>query len=401
MTGPISIPLTMTAAGAQPTPVETLRSDLVATVTANDPDFTANLPGSLVEDLVSTATGVMAQMDQSRVDAVNSLTPYGANAAVLAQLGVMFGLPQGTPTNAQVLVEFSGSAGYVIAAGFVVSDGTNQYVVQDGTVIPASGPSPQVLAVATQAGSFAIPAASVTQVVTSVPSGYTVTVTNPQAGTPSAGAESVASYRSRIMASWQASSTGTPAYLSTLLTQILGVQPRLVTVRQATGGWEVICGGGDQNLVAGAILSAVPDISVLVGSTTTARNVTVSLYQNPNTYSIIYVNPPSQTVTMNVTWNTTQPNFTAGPTVNQQVVAPLQSYINSIPVGQPINLLELNSVFESAAQPTLMPQNISALSYVVSINGTVVTPTAGTNIIPSDPESYFSAAAGSIVVTQG
>lgn len=391
----------MTAAGAQPTPVTTLRSNLVSTITAADPDFTANLPGSLVEDLVSTATGVMAQMDQSRVDAVNSITPYGANASVLAQLGVMFGFSQGTPVNAQVLVEFSGSSGYVIAPGFVVSDGTNQYIVQDGTVIPASGPSPQVLAVATQAGSFAIPAASVTQVVTSVPAGYTVAVTNPQAGTPSAGAESVASYRSRIMTAWKASATGVPAYLSTLLTQIIGVQPRLVSVKQANGGWEIICGGGDQSLVAGAILSAVPDISTLVGSSTSPRNVIVSLYQNPNTYSIVYVNPPSQVVTISVTWNTTQPNFTAGPTINQQVVAPLQSYINSIPVGQPINLLELDATFEAAAQPTLMPQSISALAYVISVNGSIVTPTAGTNIIPSDPESYFSAATGSVVVTQG
>ena len=43
-------------------------------------------------------------------------------------------------------------------------------------------------------------------------------------------------------------STGTPAYLKTLLQAITGVQQQLVSINQVTGGWQVICGGGDSAL---------------------------------------------------------------------------------------------------------------------------------------------------------
>ena len=59
---------------------------LVALVASENPDYTANLPGSLIEDIASTDVGALTGIDQARVDAINSVTPYGANAFVLAQL---------------------------------------------------------------------------------------------------------------------------------------------------------------------------------------------------------------------------------------------------------------------------------------------------------------------------
>jgi len=239
-----------------------------------------------------------------------------------------------------------------------------------------------------------------------------------------------------------------------------------------SGGWQVVCGGGDAYSVANAILQSVPDIAVLQGSqlaitgmtaanpvvittnlnhgyiagqtvtvtgatpgaynltytiasvtattiTTTTngsgfgaytsgatltpnpRNVSVSLFQNPNTYSITFVNPPQQVVTVAVTWNTTLPSFTGGTSVAQLAAPALQSYVNSINVGQPINELEMTAVFQNAVSAVIAPQNITTLQFAVTINGVSATPTAGTSIIPSDPESYFQCSATGVTVSQG
>jgi hypothetical protein len=395
----------MTASGPVPNSPAALNSDLIATVQATDPGFTANLPGLLLEDLTSTGTAMLAQMDQARVDAINSVTPYGANAFILAQQGAMLGLPQGQPTNTSVLEVFSGVTipGYVIVPGLVVGDGTYQYVIQSGGIIQTGGQSTPLLAIASQSGTWSVPAGSVNQIATSLPSPYNtaLTVTNPVAGTPATTTESPQSYRARIMQAQQIAGQGTPAYLTTLLQNTPGVTPRLVSVLQSTFGWEVLCGGGDPYAVAYAIYKGTLDLSTIVGSNTTARNVSVSIIDSPNTYTLTYVNPPQQVTTVQAVWNTNLPNFTAGAQVNQLAAPAVQAYINSIVVGQPINLNAMSAAFSQAISSVLPVGNLSALNFTVNVNGSVVTPEAGTEIIPGDPESYFEASNTAVTVTQG
>ena len=395
-----SLPLVMSPAGALPATASAVRSALVAAIAAQQPGFTANLPGTLIEDIVSTDVAAIVQMDQARVDAINSITPYGANAFVLAQLGAQFGIAQGVPTNTSVYVVFSGTPGYVIPPGFLVSDGTYAYSVQDGGVIGSGGSSATLYCVAVQPGTWVVPAASVTQIVTSVPGAYAVTCTNPVAGVPSAGAESVDSFRGRVINAVQSMAQGVATYLLSQLQSVPGVNPRLVSVIQAPGGWEVICGGGDPVQVAGAIYRSVLDLSTIVGSTTTARNISATLIDTPNTYNIVYVTPPQQALTMSVTWATNQSGFASGQSVNQLAAAALTNYINSIQVGMPINELDMIAVFQTAVASVLPSQYIVALTFSASINGTPTPPNAGTTIIPGDPESYFFAADGAITVAQ-
>ncbi|MHB8406453.1 MAG: baseplate J/gp47 family protein [Gammaproteobacteria bacterium] len=395
------LPLLFNAAGPVTTPPATLREALIDSVAAEVPGYTAILPGSLVDDVAGTDVGALIAIDQARVDAVNSVTPYAANPYLLAQLGQQFGLPQGLGANGSVYLVFTGSAGYVIPPGFLVSDGTNQYVIQDGGTIATGGTSSPLYAVATNSNIFAIPAGSVTQVITSVPSPYTLTVTNPLAGTPAQAPETVESYRSRLLTAYQVAISGTPAYLKTLLLAVPGVSPRLVAVLQNGTLWEVICGGGDPYQVAGAIYAGASSVGLLTGSATTARNVTVSIYDAPDTYSVVYVNPPVQAVTLAVTWNTTQPNFVSGSAVDQYIIGAGLSYINGIVVGQPINLLVLQEQIQAAVALVLSAPNLTTLEFAVTVNGVVATPTAGTSIIPSDPESSFAAAATAVTSVQG
>lgn len=279
------IPVVITSAGAQPTPPSTLLAELIAAVSATNPGYTI-LPGALIEDISSTDVGALVICDTARVETINSLTPYGANDFLLAQLGQIYlgpGAAPAVPTNTSVYVQFTAIdtitsdplPGYVIPVGFVVSDGTYQYIVQDGGVTASSGVSQPLFCQATVAGSWAVPSNTVSQIVTSVPSGVALTCSNPTPGVAGAAAETAEQYRARVLQAGQAISTGTTTELKTLLGLVPGVQQRLIsTLQNVGGGWIVIAGGGDPYLTAGAIFDSGLDVSVLVGPNIEVTNIT-------------------------------------------------------------------------------------------------------------------------------
>jgi hypothetical protein len=398
-------PVIMTSEGPQVTPPTTLLNSLITLVTATNPGYTANLPGSLIEDISSTDVGALALIDAARVDLINAITPYGANQFILNQLGQIYGVQQGQGSNTSVYVTFSGSPGFVINAGFVVSDGSYQYVVQDSGIIGAGSPTGQSAALyclANTAGSWAVPSGTVTQLVTSVPLGVTLSCTNVSAGLPGATAQTVESYRAQVLQSGLSTCQGTPAFVKAALQNVAGVQPRLISVRNpGTNQWEIIVGGGDPYQVANAIFQSIPDVSMLVGSATTARNITVSVNDYPDTYSIIFVNPPVQTVTVDITWNTISPNIISPNAVVALAQPAIVDYINSIYVGQPINTYELQDAFQNAVSSIIDPSLISKINYAVYINGTLTPPVSGTLLIYGDNESYFSTNASLVSIVQG
>lgn len=268
------LPVVIGPAGMQPQTPAALLGRLIQNVTAVRPGYTANLPGSMVEDISSTDVYALLQIDSGVVELVNSLTPFGANVFILNQLGVMLGIAQGQGTNTSVFVEFSGPPGYVIPAGFIVSDGTHQYVVQDGGVIETGGESALLFCLAVNPGSWAVPTSTVTQLITSVPPAIVLSVVNPEAGLPGLGTETEASYRARVLQANLAESQGMATYLKTKLMQVSGVQPRLVSVVQVVGGgWEIICGGGDPYAVGYAIFRALFDISLIQESLIRVTNI--------------------------------------------------------------------------------------------------------------------------------
>ena len=464
------------AAGPIPQTPQALNALLIALVQAAVPGYTARLPGSLIEDISSTDTYALLQCDSAMIELLNSISPLLANPFLLRMLGQIYGVQQGVGTTTSVEVVFSGTVGFVIEVGFVVSDGTYQYTVQDTGIVGADGSSASLGCLATVLGTWAVPAGTVTQIVTSVPSGVTLSVTNPATGVPGSGAQTVEDYRSQVLQAGQAIVQGVPASLRTALENVSGVQPNLVSIRQKSPGWEIIVGGGDPYEVAGAIFSGVLDISTLVGSTIDVtnitatnpgtittdlnhgyvsgqtielngvvstgtinvngtpevatvltektftipvnlsagfgytsggvvtpnlRNETVTINNYPDSYGITFVRPPQQTVTVAVTWNTTSTNVVSPAAVAQLAAPALASYINELNVGQPINLFELQTVFQQAIASILTPQLLTRMIFAVDINGVSVSPESGTGIIAGDPESYFFTTTASIVISQG
>jgi hypothetical protein len=246
----------MTSQGLQPANPSDLRSQLIALVSATNPDYTANLPGSLIEDISSTDVYALVESDSFLVDLVNSITPYGANAFLLNQLGILYGVDAQPVTNTSVYVVFTGPPGYVIGRGFIVSDGTYQYVCQDGGIIGTDGNSLPIYALASEPGSWPVGPNTVTQAGSSVPSNINLTFTNPVSGIPSTTGEPISIYRERCFTAGLAASTGMARYLKTLVGNIPGVQNRLISVQQNGSNFVVIVGGGDSYQVAYAIWQA-------------------------------------------------------------------------------------------------------------------------------------------------
>ena len=473
MSGSTTIPIVLGPSGMVPAAPADVHAALLASVAATNPGYTANLPGTLIEDIASTDTAAILASNSALVDLVNSVTPYGANQFILNQLGQIYGVQQGAATNTSVYVVFTGPAGFIVPIGFLASDGTYQYAVQDGGIIAAGGTTAPLYCLATVAGSWAVPASTVAALASSVPSGVTLTVTNPLPGTPSAGAQSVQDYRAQVLQAGLAASQGMPRYLKTLLGNVSGVQPRLVSIVSTGSAWEIIVGGGDPYQVAYAIYSALFDINNLVGSTMTvsaiskaaaavvtttlnhglttgntttiggalgmtgangtwtvtvltpttfsipynssgaptytgggiltpnARNQAVSINDFPNTYSIPFVVPPVQTVAVALTWNTNSTNSVSASAMASLGSAALVAYINSIPVGAPMNLFELQNAFQIATASILPTAYLTRMVFTVTINGVVTAPAAGTGVIAGDPESYFLTNSTLITIAQG
>lgn len=554
--------------GLQQIPPAELRAYLLSLITAVVPGYTANLPGVLIEDILSTDVGALSVIDSARVELLNSLTPYGCNAFILNQLGQIYGVPVGLGSNTSVFVQFTATQalssgpvpvpGFVINKGFLVSDGQYQYQVVDGGVTDSSGNSPLLYCLANTPGTWAVPAGTVTQVDTSVPSGFSLTVVNPEPGIPGPSDEDETVYRSRVLTAGLAASQGMGRYLKTLLANVPGVQPRLIAVQQDTelGEWVIICGGGDPYQVAYAIYMALFDINdigpgvfhisgitvagtqatvssdmnlgylpgtpiqlgnvnpaawdgnyvvysmpdnksvllgvaypanqlqsltwaagvatattltnhgVTVGSTfriqgnlpaawdgsytaiagTTAttlkwnlaanpgaetqlgqllagtaifdatgkpayvsggqitpnnRNISVNIIDFPDTYTVTYINPPQQDVTMTVRWNTSMPNFVNQAAIAQAANPALVDYVNSVFVGQPLNLYQMQCVFNDAVAAILPAYLITRLEFDVSINGVGVTPSPGTGTFVGDPQSFFFIEPPDINIIQG
>jgi len=135
--------------------------------------------------------------------------------------------------------------------------------------------------------------------------------------------------------------------------------------------------------------------------TPNARNQSVTITDYPNTYIIPFVVPPVQSVTISLLWNTTSTNSVSATSMATLGSAALVQYINSIPVGAPMNLFELQNAFQLATVSVLQTAYLTRMAFTVSINGVVTPPASGTGVIAGDPESYFLTNSTLITIAQG
>ncbi|STW99498.1 ubiquitin-activating E1 FCCH domain-containing protein [Kluyvera ascorbata] len=261
------LPVIYDESGPVPQTAEELRAQIVSLATTMAPGITTELPGSLIEDMVSTSTGGAIVCDQARVDLLNSVGPLAANISLLNLLSQQYGVPgQKSEGLTTVPVSFTGPAGFAIPQGFLVSDGNYQYAVDDATIIPSSGTTSPVTCNATVSGVWAVPAGTVTNIATSLPADITLTCTNLTAGIPGSETETVPEFRARVWDAGMRTVQGYPGFIRTELNAVENIVARLTSVVQDGEHWVIMCGGGDIYSMAGAIYKAAGDISRLKGS---------------------------------------------------------------------------------------------------------------------------------------
>jgi len=120
---------------------------------------------------------------------------------------------------------------------------------------------------------------------------------------------------------------------------------------------------------------------------------TIAIQDFPDTYTITFVIPLQQSVNVAIDWTTVAgTNFVSNTVVSAAVQPAMVNYINSLYVGQPISVLEMQQVFQTATA-TIIPQaNINKLTFAVQINGVNVSPDANGILIHGSSEGYFSTA---------
>jgi ubiquitin-activating enzyme E1-like protein len=129
------------------------------------------------------------------------------------------------------------------------------------------------------------------------------------------------------------------------------------------------------------------------------RNESVNLSYPPDTYTVLFVVPPQESVTVQLTWNTTAPNFVSDAAVAALGGPAIAAYLNSLYVGQPINQYAMEQAFTASIANILDSSLVSKMAWTVTINNIPIIPV---NFLYSgDPESYFFATSANITVTQG
>lgn len=269
----MALPVIMTSSGAVPTDVTTIRDTLDASITLASPGYTSRLPGTLVEDLLSTDTASVAACDQARVDAINSIPATTVNEYLLTQLGACKGILQNESLNTRAYVQFTGPPGVLIPKGFQVSDGVHIYSVATTTVISSTGSATSLsMVVAQDSGVWDIAIGSINQVINQ-PTQGTITVSNPVIGLPYS-QESMDEYRSRVLTADSMGVQGSPAYIKSQLASVSGVILRSLSVKAYGTGYLVCAAGGDIMDIASALYQSIGDITLLRGSSITITGAT-------------------------------------------------------------------------------------------------------------------------------
>ncbi|MXV44308.1 hypothetical protein GS501_04515 [Saccharibacter sp. 17.LH.SD] len=470
---------TLLNSGVQPTAPDDLRNELINRATARAPGLTANLPGTLIEDMASTAVGALAQADQMKVDQINSVSPLNANAAWLDQFGEIYGVKRGAGANPSAYVTFIGTPGLFLGKGFQVSDGTHIYETQKNVTLPSDGTLGDVYVLAVQPGKYVTPAHSITQIVSNYQNNASLTVTNPQPATVGSDPESDSSSRARILQAGQATTQGTPNFIKTCIQAVPNVIPRSVSVPIITDNaniplaYRVTADGGDPQQIAGAIYESCFDLLTLQGSvnalgsatqddpctiTTTLthgltsgqtvsidgatgmtaingeftatvldayrftipvdtrssapysgggvlltndRNIMATVQDGADSYPITFVRPLQQNVRLVIFWQTSAVNILDNEAAGDVIAPQLADYINNLAVNEPINILQLNAVFESSLLELIPSNQITRLHFDVYIDGILTPPEGQSTVILGDPESYFVTSSDHIRLERG
>ncbi|WP_236646577.1 hypothetical protein [Aristophania vespae] len=117
--------------------------------------------------------------------------------------------------------------------------------------------------------------------------------------------------------------------------------------------------------------------------------MSATLLDGTTRIDIPWVRPLQQNVKIVCHWQTSAVNIIDNDAATQLCAPSLADYINAIQCGEPINLLQLGTVFEAAILQLIPANLITQLSFDVYLDGVLSSPLKNSHIIHGNPESYF------------
>jgi hypothetical protein len=386
---------TLSDAGYEIPTASELETDLTNEAIANVPGFTA-LPSELRTNLISEASLVSFKMENAASNVMNGVAPTYANDFMFRQFGQSFGLGGENPeTLAAGDLLFTGPQGTYIPAGLICSDSGDTVEVTtlvDGII--GSGGEATISAQSETAEAILADTITVIQVPISG-----VTVNNPNAFTAGLPEETTAEYRARVQNTLSAPRTGQVGRAYELLEATTGVDARLIFFRPTAitiggttyTGIEAVVGGGDDGAVANALFNSFLETKKLISNPSDSdpdRTISYNVQVYNSTFPIEFTRPLLSTLAITLNLNIKDVTTTSQ-IVSGLLNTALTSYIDSLHVGEAINLNSLNKIlFDTLATISVYTKNISSEAYTFLIDGIAASPTGG--YLPVEFDQYFT-----------
>ncbi len=303
-------------------------------------------PSSVAGQMIANDTAVINEIQTDLVALINSFDVYTAEGGALDNAGANYGYYRKQGMATVVIATITGSAGTVIPAGSLASDGTNQYTLLDNITIPSTGSIEAEFQCLTN-GPIPCVAGSLNQIVSAI-SGWD-SVNNIMDGIVGYDVESDNIFRSRITANW----------LNIRGKSLLGAI--IDNIAQLPNVMSVICREnpyGSAKVIDGLTLAPHSIwLTVLGGSSvdiakTLGERKTIGAYTNGNTninyfdenvnYNYIYKIQRPDAVNIEIQVNYEANNYTPLD-IDEQIKNLIINYINNNPfmIGQTITGAEL------------------------------------------------------------
>lgn len=370
------------------------------------PDI-VELPGTLENMLLEGGATILKLGEEQQAALLNGFSLFTNLDYMVEGQGLTYNLPRKQGTNNSVLLTFTGVSGTYIPSNSLVSnnDGSINVYTTTSSIIGPTG-NCEVYASPTQTTPLDIPQNTLT-VLGFTNSGVTG-VNNNIAGTQAIQEEDLSFYKTRIRNSLAYGRINYSNYLRELIrniptndSRLCNLKIKMVDVTDAQSNvftvmqYEVIAYGTNDYATAQAMFdntvvkifsSSLPDSD--------PNKLVINITDGRDTYPITFTRPKQKSIKISITYKTTR--SLGASNVSNLSVGDIVNYINSLYVGDSLNLILVQEIFHrSIALAILNLENLLNVDIVVTDSSdNPITPTG--DVITVASYEYFQVDASMI-----
>ena len=354
-----------TSAGYVKRTPEEIKNALASYMTQNNPSY-GDYTSDIQNNLLDTSVAKISEIENICAGIANSFSPAfdGCNDFIWEQQAATLGLKYKDESKSKVLLKFTGPAGLYIPQETEVSNGfkTDSSLTLDSTGVGT------VTATSEEDAIFA--KGTINEIKTLISD--ELTVTNPSSSIAFQPEETNKELKLRAQRLLRSPRKGSLDYALNKLTEIEGVQERLVNFSfEATTlnrGIEVIVAGGNSNEVATAIFDSFFDIGNIVSAPSNNENDRTSTFQINyfgSPIDIKWTIPKELKLKIEVEVSFRYVNVYSG-TLEQQCQNAFANILNTRRVGLPLNRNLLNSLmYTEIKRLGIDLQYLASINYVI------------------------------------